>query len=399
MPASARIVCVAVLILFSLSSAACGYEPVTVFRSGTEGYKVYRIPTIVQAANGDLLAFCEARDGGDASDIDLVLKRSSDQGRTWSPLQVVQESDDFRPLFTGKVPPITVGNPCPVVDLLDEEHPGRIWLLFTLENDRVFVTYSDDHGHSWAERREITSDVKRDGWGWYAPGPVHAIQLQRGPHRGRIVVPADHRLGSGGEDKGAAGVQAILSDDHGHTWRLGAVDDTYDDDLMANETTVVELVDGRLYFNTRDQNGQAPGNRAAAYSSDGGETFDASPDKRYKWFAPLGQPFDAPVVQCALLRAAALDQGDDENLILFSGPDEGGPNGKGRFDLRLRFSTDETSSWHDGPIIHHGPAAYSDLVRLGKDRYGVLFEAGDPGKNNYERIDFVPFTRDEAKRP
>ena len=364
---------------------------VSVFRNGSDGYQAFRIPAVIKAANGDLLAFCEARAGGDASEIDLVSKRSMDGGKSWQPLHVVQESGDFRKLFVGNVPPITVGNPAPVVDLLDPEHSGRIWLPFTLENDRVFVTYSDDHGKTWAPRHEITQNVKLETWGWYATGPVHSIQLQRGKYRGRLVVPADHRLGDDGTDRGPEGAQAIISDDHGKTWRLGALDDTYGDDLKANETTVVELNDGRLYFNTRDQKGKASGTRGGAYSSDGGEKFDRAADSEYRYFVPERGPFDPPVVQCALFRAASMLDGDDRDLILFSGPDENGPSGKGRSDLRLRYSTDETATWHDGPLIHEGPAAYSDMVGLSTGHIGILFEAGSKGGKRYDRIDFVRF--------
>ncbi|MEM8670032.1 MAG: sialidase family protein [Planctomycetota bacterium] len=372
---------------------ASEFDSVTVFKNGSDGYNIFRIPAVVQAANGDVIAFCEARSGGDASEIDLVLKRSKDGGQTWESLQVVQDNESFRKLFSDDVPELTVGNPAPVVDLLDPDHPGRIWLPFTLENDRVFVTFSDDHGIRWAPPREITATVKRKDWGWYATGPVHSIQLQRGPHRGRIVIPADHRLGSGGEDRGSAGAQVIYSDDHGANWHLGAIDDTYDDDLDANETTVVELTDGRLYFNTRDQNGKAAGTRGGAISHDGGLTFHRSDDPVYKWFVPEPQPFDLPVVQGALLRAASESDGDGLDLILFSGPDENGPTGRGRSDLRLRYSTDETLTWRDGPLIHEGPAAYSDLVRLSSKIYGVLFEAGEKGKKRYDRINFVRFSR------
>jgi sialidase-1 len=381
--------------LFIGPACAVDFTAVTVFRNGGDGYSVFRIPAIIKAANGDLLAFSEAREGGDASEIDLVSKRSTDGGKTWLSLQVVEESDDFRELFAGDAPPITVGNPAPVVDLMDPNHPGRIWLPFTLENDRVFVTYSDDHGKSWAARREITKDVKRESWGWYATGPVHSIQLQHGDHRGRLVIPADHRLGDDGADRGLEGAQAILSDDHGMTWRLGAIDNTYDDDMKANETTVVELNDGRLYFNTRDQNGKAIGTRGGAYSSDGGESFDRSSNETYKWFMPEPDPFDPPVVQCALTRGLSTLLGDKSNLILFSGPDESGPSGKGRSDLRLRYSTDETVTWHDGPLIHEGPAAYSDMVRLKAGQFGILFEAGTKGQKRYDRIDFVPFDLDD----
>jgi sialidase-1 len=381
--------------LLTATVHASDFESVTVFSNGADGYKIFRIPAIIQTANGDLLAFCEARTGGDASEIDLVSKRSTDAGQTWQDLQVVQENDNFRNLFPVDAPPITIGNPAPVVDLLNSKHPGRIWMPFTLENDRVFVTYSDDHGHTWTKRREITQTVKLRTWGWYATGPVHSIQLQFGKHRGRLVVPADHRLGDDGADQGPNGAQAIISDDHGQTWRLGAIDDTYQDGLNANETTVVELNDGRLYFNTRDQSGKALGTRGGAYSSDGGESFDSATNAQYKWFSPESAPFDPPVVQCALLRAASTANGDKLDLILFSGPDEDGPSGKGRSDLRLRYSIDETLTWHDGPLIHEGPAAYSDMVLLKAGRFAVLFEAGPQGQKRHNRISFVPFAVDD----
>ena len=363
-----------------------GFPVTTVFEAGRDGYKVYRIPAVIRSANNDLLAFCEARQGGDASEIDLVLKRSTDGGKSWGPLQIVQDSDDFSSYFRDVAPAITIGNPAPVVDRLDPVHPGRIWLPFTLENDRVFVVSSDDHGATWSARREITKDVKKDAWGWYATGPVHSIQLQRGPHRGRLVIPTDHRLGEDGKDRGALGAHAILSDDHGRTWWLGALDETYEDGLNANETTVVELSDGTLYFNTRDHNGSAPGTRGEAWSRDGGETF-YSGSSQWNAFRPAPVLLDPPVVQCALLRVA-------EDLIVFSGPDENGPSGNGRSDLRLRYSTDEAKSWNDGPLIHTGPAAYSDLVLITDEIVGVLFENGDPGgKNANQRISFARVAR------
>ncbi|MCA9176647.1 MAG: exo-alpha-sialidase [Planctomycetales bacterium] len=404
-----------------LAAEPASYPRVTVFRNGQDGYKIFRIPAVVKAVNGDLLAFCEAREGGDASKIDLVMKRSTDQGRTWSPLQVVQSADSFVKYFRGDVPPITVGNPAPVVDRLDERHPGRIHLPFTLENDRVFICHSDDHGATWSPPREITSTTKQKEWGWYATGPVHSIQLERGPHRGRLVVPTDHRLGADGADHGPNGVHALLSDDHGETWRIGAIDATYEDGLNANETTVVELNDGRLCFNTRDQNGAAAGTRGVGYSSDGGETFDNSGDRKYRFFVPAPAVLDPPVVQCAMLRAASTLNGDKQNVILFSGPDESGPTGKGRSDLRLRYSLDETRSWQDGPLLHIGPAAYSDLVQLSgtvepnkasqdnpatdperNREFGVLFEAGAANEKSYTRIDFLHFRLSDvldAKQP
>ena len=89
------------------------------------------------------------------------------------------------------------------------------------------------------------------------PGPVHSIQMQRGPRNGRLIVPEDHRQDEGGDDCGLEGAQVICSGDRGRTWQLGAVENTYADDLKANEASVVspcgnmrlrDAGDGRLSF-------------------------------------------------------------------------------------------------------------------------------------------------------
>ncbi len=261
----------------------------------------------------------------------------------------------------------------------------------------MFVTYSDDHGQTWARPRDITSDVKKPNWGWYATGPCHAIQLFEGPHRGRLVVPADHRVSATGGDKGPCGVQMILSDDHGKTWRLGLIDDNYEDTLESNETTIVELAGGQLYINTRDQNGKMPGTRAEAFSSNGGESFDPTVSSEWKTFRPAADVLDPPVVQCSVWRMT--DKGQ-RPIVVFSGPDEHGPSGGGRKDLRLRYSTDGARTWKDGPLVHEGPAAYSDIAELrpGLGELGVLFEAGDKGEKSYSRIDFAVVTRTEIEK-
>ncbi len=391
---SSLLVVASLLTGLTFHNIAAAESPTVVFANGSDGYNIFRIPALVMAANGDLLAFCEAREGGDASRIDLVLKRSTDAGKTWGKVEMVKSHSGFSSVYPGNKN-ITVGNPAPVVDQLDPEHAGRIWLPFTVENDRVFVTYSDDHGRTWSKHRDITADVKRKGWGWYATGPVHSIQLTKGKNKGRLVTPCDHRIGQAGRDAGALGAHAIYSDDHGKTWRLGAIDDTYTDGMNANETTVVQLNSGQLYFNTRNQNGKTKATRGEVLSSDGGETFEVSKDKSHKYFTPCEAVLDPPVVQCCLLRAKSTKAGDKQNLILFSGPDTNGPNGAGRSDLRIRYSTDECETWQDGPLLHSGPAAYSDMVVLEPGKYGVLFEAGKSGTRRYDQVWFTMVTATE----
>jgi sialidase-1 len=272
---------------------------------------------------------------------------------------------------------IWIGNPVPVVDNIDPHHPGRVWLAFTRSNERVFVAHSDDHGATWSKRREITSTASKPEWGWYATGPVHGIQLERGPHKGRLILPCDHRI----LEPEHLGAHIVYSDDHGETWKLGATDTHLaTDPLHPNENVAVELVDGRIYVNARDHQGSHPATRAIATSSDGGESYDA--------------PFRAesnitsPVVQNSLVRVAARDRGDDENILVYCGP--GHP--RERRDLTILTSRDEGKTWTREAVIHTGPAAYSDVVALGNGRFGVLYEAGE---RLYDEIIFATLALDD----
>ena len=173
-----------------LAVPAHGNAPIddpALFRSGEDAYDTFRIPALIEASNGDLLAFAEGRVGGrgDSGDIDLVLRRSSDGGDTWSDLEIVWD-DGVN----------TCGNPCPVVDSSDgtihllatrnlgHDHESEI-IAGTSEGTRtVWVLTSTDHGATWTEPREITSATKRPDWTWYATGPGNGIQLRSGPKAG-----------------------------------------------------------------------------------------------------------------------------------------------------------------------------------------------------------------------
>ncbi|TDD46253.1 exo-alpha-sialidase [Nonomuraea terrae] len=346
------------------------------FRKATDGYHTFRIPAVVLTPAGTVLAFAEGRRGSasDSGHIDLVLRRSSDGGRTWGGLEVVATEPRRG----------TAGNPAPVV--LDD---GRIVLVFVrqgpsateekirrgqvAEEDgrRVFVQVSTDDGVTWSQPREITTDVKRSGWRWYATTPGHAVVLREGPHAGRIVVPANHSLPPEGKDAGTEGTynggHALLSDDGGETWRIGYVDDRPDGYVNVNETTATELPGGRLYLNTRTDS-TAPGTRADAYSADGGETLELP-------FRPQAG-LVGPVVEGSVLWCASPD------VLLFSGP--AAPDARAL--MTVRASDDHGVTWRVAHTVSGLPAAYSDLVRLDAGTVGLLFETGDFGP--YESIAF-----------
>lgn len=359
-------------IMFGGAATAKSPE-IVVFKSGDDGYHTYRIPVIVRDKNGDLLAFAEGRKNGagDHGDIDIVLKRSSDAGKTWGKLQLVQDE------WANPTAKVWIGNPTPVVDLLDPQHPGRIWLVFTRSNERMFVASSDDSGRTWSKPTDITKTAGRLDWMWYAAGPVHAIQLTRGSRAGRLVIPCDHR----GPEKDSWGVHLVYSDDHGANWKLGAVDTRkVSDALHPNECVAVELADDRVCVNARNQNGSDPATRMVAFSGDGGATFDAP-------FAAEAQ-IRSPVVQNSLLRLTATDQGTNQNLLIYAGAGDA----KQRRDLTILTSKDEAKTWSEKTVLHPGTAAYCDLVKLSDKSFGVIFEAGD---KLYDEIRFSAVSLDD----
>lgn len=346
---------------------ARGGDPyqIGVFISGMEGYHTFRIPSLTVTPKGTLLAICEGRKSGrsDHGDLDLVQKRSTDGGTTWGPLELIYEE--------GGTEKITIGNPCPVVD----RDTGAIWLPFCRDNDDVLLTSSTDDGATWAKPRDITKDVKKDGWGWYATGPGVGIQLARGTHRGRLVIPCDHRETVDGEPTKFSHV--FYSDDHGASWQLGA-----SVDLHTDECQVVELEDGRLMINMRNYWGRTAkivergGMRAVAWSGDGGVSWSKL---RFEKALP------EPVCQASFLRYSwKMDGG--RSRLLFSNP----PSDARRENLTVRLSYDEGETWPIAKRLYTGPSAYSSLAVLPDGRIGCLYESGR--RSAYEWIRFVRFS-------
>jgi sialidase-1 len=361
------------LVLFARSVAFSSESadwPVTtnVFVSGQGGYHTYRIPALLVSSRGALLAFAEGRKGGsgDAGDIDLLLRRSSDQGQTWQPLQTVWDDGSN-----------TCGNPCPVLD----RDTGVITLLLTWnrgddpelkiiaqqskDTRRVYVASSADDGATWSKPCEVTGEVKLTNWTWYATGPGAGIQMERGPHKGRLVIPCDH-------------IEAvtqhyyshvIYSDDHGQTWKLGGSTPRH----QVNECEVVELTEDRLLLNMRNYD-RTQRTRQQAVSRDGGLT----------WFDQRHVPeLIEPICQ-ASIRRHSWPGADRRSTILFANPAS-----TNRERLTLRASFDEGQTWPVSRLLDPRRSAYSCLAVMADGTVAILYEAGT--KSPYENLVFARF--------
>jgi sialidase-1 len=325
-----------------------------IFKAGESGYSCFRIPALIYTKSGSLLAFAEARRNncGDSGDIDLVIKRSGDRGKTWSNLQVVW-SDSAN----------TCGNPVPVQD----QSTGKIWLLSTwnlgtdhekqiIDNSakkgrHVYTLYSDDDGENWSGPAEITGQVKKTGWTWYATGPCHGVQVSKGKYAGRLVIPINH-IESGTNQNYA---HIIYSDDHGKSWNLG--NNTPQDKM--NETTVAEISKGRLMLNMRNAD-RSIKTRHTTISRDGGNTWS-----NVKADGVLIEP----ICQGSLL---GYFYNKNKAALLFSNP----ANTKLRANMTLRLSENDGKSWKYSMVLHPGPSAYSDIAVIDKETIASFFEAG-----------------------
>lgn len=348
-----------------------------IFVSGTQGYDTYRIPALLVTGAGTVLAFCEGRvnDAGDHGTIHVLLKRSEDQGRSWSEQQVVWEDGAN-----------TCGNPCPVQD----SATGTIWLpanwnrpggrseeYFKAYDTRyVYMLSSQDDGRSWSRPCDITPQVKRKDWGWYTMGPCSGIELQGGPHRGRLVIPCCHT--EVGEGERPMFSHVIYSDDHGESWVLGGRTDE-----GCSESQVAELNDGRLMLNMRHYPpvSDAGANcRRVSISADGGDSWSAVQ------FEPA-QPEPYEGCQGSLIRSMR-GTGGRAGELLFSNPASSRAT---RECMTVKKSSDDGVTWSTVAVLHEGPAAYSSLATLADGRIACLYERG--ADDAYEKITFAASER------
>ncbi len=361
------------------------YKTVPVFTSGTEGHKSYRIPAIINLPGGEILAFAEGRvnNAGDFGDINIVLKRSSDKGQTWSALQTIVDTETLQ-----------AGNPAPVVDVTDPMYPqGRVFLFYNTGNNHegevrkgkglreVWYKTSTNGGVTWSEPVNITAQVHRpkqpsanaaynfnEDWRSYANTPGHAMQFQKGKYKGRIFVAANHSAGEPQKQAVDYDAHGFYTDDHGKTFQLGASLNI----PGSNESTAAELSNGKLMMNSRNQKGDVKA-RIVAISSDGGATWDTS---------YFDKNLPDPVCEASIL---TIGKKNGKNILVFcNAADE-----KRRDNLTLRISFNDGLLWKRSFVLDKAEnvkdnTAYSDIVKISGKEVGVLYE-----KNNYAQIVFT----------
>ena len=390
--------------LLALSPVSRGAEPVfettTAFPAAPGNRPNYRIPSLIQMPGGDLLVIAERRNDniGDVGDHDIVMKRSSDLGKTWGKEILIYDDGP---------------NTCTDITLCFDRQQDRLFLFFLQDKKKFVYLSSKDQGRTWQGPVKVHDGVIRPEWDrlgleegesadppidpesgktskartwktkWpqrYGLGPGNAgIQLSMGPHAGRLLVPGRHR------EQGTKGYRTfahlLYSDDHGATWKLGGNIAEY-----GSETQLAELADGRILASMRNENPRDLEKRQlVAFSQDGGQT----------WSEARRQPeLITPKVHASVRRYTLAADGG-KNRLLFSNPAYAKRENKhpyGRYNMTVRLSYDEGESWTAGRTVYPSVSSYSDLAVLPDGTVGIIYERGPEGSVRYwDELQFARF--------
>lgn len=312
-----------------------------VFSRGEGGYYCIKIPSILTTSRGTLLAFGEARmySCSDYTQTDLVYKRSTDAGRTWSSMRILYKADNNSSNFT------RVGNIAPVQLKTSNQ---RILAPFCRDNLIVMQTYSDDDGVTFSTP-QVVPNVTRPDWKWVGLGPPAGLLLQSN----RILIPAYYSTRP--NDNGLLSTGYVMLNDHDgrvDKWYLGG--EFRDEFYFPNECQAVELKNNSVLINARSLDTK----RVSAYSDDGGVSF-----RRVETFATLVQP----ITGC---QGSMVFQPSSQ-LLFYSGLDT---KSLVRSKLSLYVSKDYGKSWVLVKLVFAGSSSYSALTLLDENKIGLLYE-------------------------
>lgn len=335
------------------------FKEMNLFKAGMDGYHSFRIPALVSTKRGTLLAFCEGRKDSDKDygDIDVVYKRSTNNGTSWSPLKVLFSKEGG-----------TCGSPTAVADMIN----GRICIIMSYNDEKyaqysvstkheaidewgdrkVFLNWSDDDGLSWNNLHDVTKELLPRNYTWDVIGPGAGIQLRYGPKAGRLIIPA---LG-----------RNLYSDNHGLSWQSQPIRSG------TSEGTIMQLCNGDLLRNDRGASGafRARRRRQISISGNNGNSWSS-------WRS--SEDLLDPLCQASLLR---YNYSYPQRLI-FLNPSTtltGLPNRK---KMSVKISYDDGITWPVERMLDANNGGYSSMARTDNGQIASLQEARENNNTAY----------------
>jgi sialidase-1 len=343
-------------------------DSVVVFEPAAGKYSSLRIPALVISKKGTLLAFAAGRieSGSDWADMDLLLKRSEDKGKTWGEIQVVAKRDKMAP----------TDNPVPIVG-----SDGVIHLIYQRDYARAYHISSKDDGLTWSEPNDITPvfDAFKSEYDWkvLAPGPGHGIQLKNG----RMVIPvwlANSDKMTPHRSHRPSRVAVIYSDDQGRTWQRGGMVPEAEGFINPSETMAVELKDGSVMLSIRNESTKR--RKGVSYSKDGAGNWS-------------GPTYEDDLFE-SICMSSIIRYPKKKGVLLFSNPDSENIPKYPRENLTIKMSKNDGKTWPVEKVLNPGSSAYSDLAVGDDGTIYCIYETKVSPKGKELKLVLKTFTLD-----
>lgn len=348
---------------------------------GQDGCNTYRIPGLVTTNAGTLIAVYDNRYNNSKDlqeDIDIGMSRSTDGGITWEPMKVIMDMGEY-----GGLPQRLNGTGDPSV--LYDHFTNTIWVaalwmsgsapdkmlwwasqpgMTPQETGQFILVKSTDDGLSWSDPINITGQIKDPAWQLLLQGPGRGIAMSNGT----LVFPAQFKadIGLKALDGGQYSCHStiVYSKDGGDTWHTGTGAKS-----NTTEAQVVELADGNLMLNMRDDRNRTDkgdtNGRAVAVTSDLGLNWTVHPSSN--------SALPEPNCMASLISADISLDGVKKRILFFSNPNDK----ESRIRMTVKASTDEGLTWPEEHWIElYGPSGYgySCLTMVDENHLGILYE-------------------------
>lgn len=356
---------------------------VVVRQGGQERVHTYRIPGLVTTNEGTLIAAYDIRydNASDLQgDIDVGINRSTDGGQTWEEMQVIMDMGEW-----GGLPEEQngIGDPSILVD----DETGTIWVaalwthgmpgerawtasgpgLEPEETGQFMLVKSEDDGQTWSDPINITKQIKDPDWQLLLQGPGKGITMDDGT----LVFPAQFK-----DEEGMPYATIIYSQDQGESWSIGSGAKS-----NTTEAQVVQLSDGSLMLNMRDNRGGA---RSVYTTDDLGVSWQKHPTSR--------SALIEPVSMASLIAFPCPENESGRRCLLFSNPN----STESRRKMTIKMSTDDGMSWPEQQQLllnENQGYGYSCLTPVDKRTVGILYEGA--GDLYFQKVMLKELLRDE----
>ncbi len=359
------------------------------------GVDTYRIPGLATTNTGTLIAVYDIRRNSAVDlqeDVDIGMNRSTDGGQTWESMKIIMDMGEWGGLPNDQN---GIGDPAVLVDrntntiwvaaVWAHGHPGkRNWWaskqgMSPKETSQFILVKSEDDGKTWSDPINITKQIKDPKWHLLLQGPGKGISMKDGT----LVFPAQFK-----DENEMPHSTLIYSKDHGQTWHIGTGAKS-----NTTEAQIVELSDGALMLNMRDNRGSGPsgkngkGARSIATTKDLGKTWTEHPTSM--------KALPEPVCMASLIRHDYAVEDQQKSVLIFSNPFDQYT----RQNMTIKVSEDEGMSWPEKhfTLIDEGRGrGYSCLTSIDENTIGILYE-GSQADLVFQKISLQELMRDNSK--